>query len=87
MKVNGYEVPNEIEKAGLDAMVGAFSISHVCFALKLAGAPEFIERGPWNVREYCAYRIANRLLERQRKAGKIWYNGKYWEECKLKAGK
>lgn len=76
MNVLGYEVPKEVEDAALNAMVGEFVSRDIEKAAIAAGAPEVINVG-WS-REYCAHRIADRLLQREKKKGRISLHGRKW---------
>ena len=65
MKVAYYEVPGEVEQAGLDAMTGDFTMRTIEFAVSRAGVRD----------SYVAMRIAERLLQREKKAGRIQISG------------
>lgn len=84
MKVYGYEVPQEVIDACLARMRtgSAFTSIDIARAAVAAGAPY------WNNREeYVAHRIADRLLQRERKAGRIEFNGKRWRMVEGRAAK
>lgn len=80
--VEGYEVPAEIEDAALreiGSRVGFQASEIVAFLLK-AGVPirsvdpKFGPSGPAN-------RIADRLLQRERRAGRIEFRKGVWHPC------
>lgn len=71
MKVYGYDVTQEQIKAGLAAMAGQFRMTEVVGAMMRAGVPD---------RGAIAGRAADRLLQKERKAGRIRaVNNKLWE--------
>lgn len=72
MNVHGYEVPQTVEDACVAAMSERFSKGDVELAAIAAGAPK------WVGRDLCAHRIADRLLQRERKAGRIALDGRVW---------
>lgn len=71
MIVQGFAVTDEQQKAGIAAMAGEFTASNVRRALVLAGVPA----GP----DYTLERVADRLMQRERRAGRIRaINNKTW---------
>lgn len=76
MNVHGYEVPDAVIKAALQSMVGKFTASTIAEAAIAAGAPKTVKPA-WAV-VYCASRIADRLLQRERAAGRIKFANKTW---------
>lgn len=69
MKTAGYEVSDEQISAGIAAMTEKFRASDVVTALVRAGVPYSIEK-----ERYLASRCADKLLQRERKAGRIQTN-------------
>ena len=69
MKIQGYEVTADQERAGLHVMHGEFTASSVRSALVLAGVP---------TDDYVDSRVADALLRRERAAGRIAYKGGVW---------
>ena len=69
MKVLGYTVSPEIEAACLERMMfqGWFTASMIEDCAHKAGAPLFV-----------CHRIADRLIQRERKAGRIKRHGRGW---------
>lgn len=61
----------ELEAIALAAMAGEFTFSQVWRAVDKVCAIEGY-----------AYRLADRLLQRERKAGRIKFNGKFWTAVK-----
>ena len=76
MNVHGYEVPDAVIQAALAAMVGEFTASKIEDAAISAGAPKTVKTS-WAI-ESCASRIADRLLQRERSAGRITFASKAW---------
>jgi len=74
MKVQGYEVTPEIENACLSAMQGEFRALQIAQAAIRAGVPD---RG-----SSIPDRVADRLLQRERKAGRIKRVGNRWLRVK-----
>lgn len=71
MTVYGVEVTDEQQAAGVAAMSGSFTMMDVLGALAQAGVP---------ARRGVAARAADRLLQRERKAGRIRaVNNKNWQ--------
>lgn len=74
MKVYGVEITEEQIAAGVAAMTGTFSAHTVSRALSLAGV-----KSPSSI-SYVVERTADRLLQRERKAGRIRaINNRTWE--------
>jgi hypothetical protein len=82
MKVHGFEVTPEIERACLEAMVGRFRAFDVVSAAIKVGAPIKVPTGRWM--GYVAERVADRLIQRERKAGRIRRVGNRWERVEDK---
>jgi hypothetical protein len=80
MNVHGYEVPQTVIDAVAVAMVGEFTASHLEDAAIAAGAPKTVGSG--FATEYCASRIVDRLIQRERKAGNIKFSKKTWTVVK-----
>lgn len=80
MNVYGYEVPSKVESAILNAMNGSFTADQLTVAAIAAGAPETIKRD-WST-DYCALRIVDRLLRREKVAGRIVFGKGVWREVK-----
>lgn len=77
MNVYGHSITAEQQAACLAAMKGCFRKVDVEAAALAAGVPEFANVG--RVRpELLANRVADRLLQLQRKAGNIVRDGQYW---------
>ena len=72
MIVHGFEVTPEIERACLAAMVGKFRAMDIEMAASNAGAPCDV-----------VMRIADRLIQRERKAGRIKRVGNRWERVEV----
>jgi len=68
MKVHGFEVTPEIEQACLAAMVGAFD-HHNIWRMALSKGLD----------DVCASTLSARLIQRERKAGRIKRVGNRWE--------
>ncbi|AXK44070.1 hypothetical protein [Erythrobacter aureus] len=69
MKTAGFELSDEQINAGLAAMTGTFRLFDVERALYRAGVPDEFEG-----KRYVASRSADKLLQRERKAGRIQTN-------------
>lgn len=67
MKVNGIEIAPDHIAAGLAAMDGVFTFASVRGAMIRAGAGDE------------AFRAADRLLQQERKAGRITASGVNWK--------
>ena len=80
MNVHGYEVPDEVIRAALAAMVGEFTAPMIEEAAISAGAPKTVKPN-WAV-EACASCISDRLLQRERTAGRIKFANKTWTVVK-----
>lgn len=76
MNVHGYEVPQTVIDAVMAAMSGKFTASTLEDAAVESGAPRTIGSG-YSIK-YCASRIADRLIQRERKAGRIKFAEKTW---------
>lgn len=71
MKILGFEVTPEIETACLERMRrGPFTAGAISMAALRAGAP--------NDAKWTHARIADRLIQRERKAGNITFDGRAW---------
>ena len=68
MKLYGQDVPQSVIDAANAAMVGKFSYEQIFTEARNAGL----------CRDY--RRLADRLMQIARKAGKIRYEGGYWHE-------
>ena len=82
MQVHTYEVPESVIAAVQAAMVGTFTASDLTHVAIKAGAPESIPSNSGYGREYCANRIADRLIQKARKAGLIDFKGGKWTRVK-----
>lgn len=80
MNVYGYEVPDEVESAILQGMVGEFTAGALTLKAIAAGAPEIVKRD-WST-EYCAMRIVDRLLRRETNTGRIGFSKGVWRVVK-----
>ena len=88
MTVYGHEVTEEQEQAMLSVMQNdKWHMVDVEVAARRAGVPNSI-KGSWysillsgdtHVKRYPANRAADRMLQRERKAGNIRYTGTHWE--------
>ena len=68
MKSYGYEISDAMIVAGLTAMKGQFLAVDVEIALCRAGCPD----------EAIQWRVADKLLQRERKAGRIKFENGKW---------
>lgn len=74
MNAYGFDVTQEQQDAGMSVMNGRFSAKKVQAALESAGVPVL-----WQL-EYLSYRVADRLLSRQKRKGLVRYVGRgTWE--------
>ena len=79
MTVYGHEVTEEQEQAMLSVMQNdKWNMYDVEVAARKAGVPDSI-RPPSQSTKYPAMRAADRMLQRERKAGNIRYTGTHWE--------
>ena len=77
MRIYGIEITEQQQNACLGAMNGKFKSADIEKAAIVAGCPKFCNVG--RVRpEYFANRVADRLLQRERAAGRIKFNGIHW---------
>lgn len=81
MKIHSYEVPESVITAIQSAMTGSFTASDLADAAVNAGAPRTIPGKIVGV-EYCASRIADRLIQKARKTGLINFKGGKWTRVK-----
>ena len=74
MKLYGHEVEQEWIHAALGSMEGSFTFRHVAAAAICAGCP--VKGVPtYGIREeWFAYRVADRILKKEKRAGRIAYN-------------
>ena len=78
MTVYGHEVTEEQEQAMLSVMQNdKWNMYDVEVAARRAGVPDSI--GDTHAKRYPAHRAADRMLQRERKAGNIRYTGTHWE--------
>jgi hypothetical protein len=83
MKTYGVEITPTQITVGLSAMRGRFAMADVVAALVSAGVP--VMRNAAFTPEYVAARTADKLLQRERRAGRIKtdpLNKKFWLEAK-----
>ena len=78
MYVHGIEVTKNQQQACIDAMNGKFKAADIEAAAIAAGVPKFVSMGKFQMQEYLASRVADRLLQKQRKAGVIKREGNHW---------
>lgn len=83
MNVYGFEITAEQLAAGLAAMKGNFKAAQVTDRLMEVGVPEkVIPKGKserfFSHQEYFANRVADRLIQKERKAGTIVRQGAFW---------
>lgn len=74
MKVHGYEIPAELEASAIAWMRGApFAVWSLTgfLDLRLPACGELIAAGATVGRSIIAFRAADRLVQRERKAGRI----------------
>ena len=82
MRVKGREIPQPVLDAGLRAMRGEFTSATVQMAIVRTAGKEF-DWGP--AEDWVLDRTANRLLQRERKAGRIRFIAGSWREVKQDA--
>ncbi|MGL4640547.1 MAG: hypothetical protein ACRCVX_12570 [Shewanella sp.] len=68
MKSYGVIVPEGVLQAGLDAMTGQFTAAHVEAAILQADCPAGA----------IASRVTDKLLQRERRAGRIEFSKGFW---------
>lgn len=76
MIVNGVEITEKQIEAGKARMMtgGAFTFFDIQCALRNAGVPD---------ENSVAYRAADRLVQKQRKAGLVKFEKKVWTPCSV----
>lgn len=72
MNVHGFEITEEQQNACILAMNKRFNASDIELVAIQAGVPRFHDGNG------IAYRVADRIIQRQRKAGKIKKDGRNW---------
>lgn len=77
MIVHGFEVTPEIEAACLAAMMNGFKNFEIYMLVQYH--PDFIRH---NMAAFVAYRAVDRLIQRERKAGRIKRVGGRWERVR-----
>jgi hypothetical protein len=77
MQVYGQTITDTQQAACIAAMRGEFQAKDIEAAAIAAGIPKFCNVGKIT-QEFLAYRVADRLIQKQRKAGAIERVGNYW---------
>ena len=72
MNVHGVEITDEQQNACIVAMEKRFKASDIELVAIQAGVPRYHDRND------IAHRVADRLIQRQRKTGAIKRDGKHW---------
>lgn len=73
MKSYGFEIPQSVIDAGLARMKGEFTAVNIEGALLRAGCPA----------DAIPSRVADKLLQRERKAGRIQFSKGKWKATEL----
>ena len=68
MIVYGWQVPDNVIEACESAMVDGFTAAEIESVAILYGAPK----------NGTSMRIADRLIQKHKRAGHIWFDGKVW---------
>ena len=72
MNVHGFKITDEQQNACILAMKKRFKASDIELVAILAGVPRYHDR------DGIAHRVADRIIQRQRKDGKIKRDGNHW---------
>jgi len=72
MNVHGFEITDDQQNACIMAMKKRFKASDIELVAIQAGVPRYHDRNG------IAHRVADRIIQRQRKAGAIKRDGKNW---------
>ena len=77
MKIYGIEISQEQQAAGLSVMADEFYAITVQRALEAAGVPQTAQVSGWSI-QYISSRVADRLLQKKRRSGDIYYKAGRW---------